>query len=66
MLRLEEIISSIESLPEDEFVRLRNWFAERDWERWDKQIETDSESGKLDFLGKEALKEKEKGKLKAL
>jgi len=66
MLRLEEIISSIESLSEDEFVRLRDWFAERDWERWDKQIETDSESGKLDFLAKEALEEKGKGKLKAL
>jgi len=39
-------------------IRLRDWFAERDWERWDKQIEKDSEAGKLDFLIKEALNEK--------
>jgi len=26
-----------------------------DWERWDRQIELDSASGKLDFLIKEAV-----------
>ena len=64
MPRVEEILSSIESLPKDEFVRLRDWFYERDWEKWDKQIEEDSESGKLGFLVKEALDEKASGTLK--
>jgi hypothetical protein len=45
---------------------LREWFAERDWEKWDKQIEVDSKSKKLDFLIKEARDEKEKGKLKEI
>ena len=34
--------------------------------KWDRQIEMDSESGKLDFLVKEALDEKHMGKLKDL
>ena len=38
----------------------------KDWEKWDKQIEADSKSGKLDFLIAEALEEKEKGTLKEL
>lgn len=36
----------------------------KDWDKWDKQIEADSKSGKLDFLIAEA--KKEKGKLKEL
>jgi len=47
-------------------VLLRQWFSERDWDQWDKQIETDSEAGKLDFLIKEALDEKAKGLLRGL
>lgn len=38
----------------------------KDWEKWDRQIEADSESGKLDFLIFDAMKEKEKGILKEL
>lgn len=48
--RVEEIQVAIESLPYEEYIRLRQWFSERDWEKWDRQIEADSESGKLDFL----------------
>jgi len=66
MSTVEEILRSIESLPEKDYVRLREWFSERDWEKWDRQIETDSELGKLDFLAEEANDEKTKGKLKEL
>ncbi|MEK6617847.1 MAG: hypothetical protein AABY90_04045 [Nitrospirota bacterium] len=66
MSKVEEIQAAIETLSRDEYVRLREWFSEREWEEWDKQIEMDSESGKLDFLGKEALEEKTKGKLRNL
>lgn len=41
-------------------------FLKRDWELWDKKIENDSRQGKLDFLIKEALQEKEKGGLRQL
>ena len=50
MAKVEEIKVAIESLPYQEYIRLRQWFSERDWEKWDRQIEADSESGKLDFL----------------
>ena len=66
MSTVENILRSIESLSEEEYARLREWFAERDWEKWDNQLEEDSESGKLDFLIEEASDEKEKGKLKEL
>ena len=66
MSRTDEIKAAIEALPENEFARLRKWFTQKDWEKWDKQVEADSESGKLDFLIKEAGEEKRKGKLKDL
>lgn len=66
MLKVEEILCSIESLPKEEFDHLREWFYERDWERWDNRIETDSKLGKLDFLVKEAFDEKAENKLKEL
>ena len=66
MAQLVEIKKEIDALPKQEYVNLRQWFAEKDWEIWDKQIEEDSNSGKLDFLAKEALQEKNNGSLKAL
>jgi hypothetical protein len=47
-------------------VQLRQWFSEKDWLKWDKQIEADAEAGKLDFLVKEALEERNNGKLRDL
>ena len=66
MSRVEEIQAAIESLPQEEYRRLRDWFSERDWEEWDKEIEADSKAGRLDFLIKEALEDKAKGTLKEL
>jgi hypothetical protein len=63
MAKVEEIQAAIESLREEEYIRLREWFSEKDWKKWDNQIEADSEAGKLDFLIKEARSEKAKGKL---
>jgi len=57
------IKESIESLSKEEFTLLRKWFSEKDWEKWDKQIEKDSKIGKLDSLVNEARKEKQSGKL---
>lgn len=66
MPKVEEIQAEIETLTEEEYIHLRRWFSERDWVKWDKEIELDSETGKLDFLIKEALNEKRKRKLKEL
>ncbi len=54
------------SLPEEDYARFRAWFSELDWQKWDRQIEADSEQGKLDFLIAEAQEAKEKGTLREL
>jgi len=66
MTRIEDIKNVIISLPTDEYRKFRDWFLERDWEQWDKQIQADSESGKLNFLVEEAMDEKSRGKLRDL
>ena len=65
-MQVEEIQAAITSLPPEQYVQLRDWFSERDWEQWDRQIEADAKSGKLDFLIHEALAEKAKGNLREL
>ena len=66
MTTVEKIQSAITSLSLEEYTLLRQWFFERDWEQWDEQIKQDVKLGKLDFLLKEALAEKEQEKLKEL
>jgi uncharacterized membrane protein YbaN (DUF454 family) len=66
MMQIEELQAEIELLPQDKFVLLRKWFAEKDWERWDEQLEQDSLAGKLDFLLQEAETAKAKSKLREL
>lgn len=66
MSKVDELKTEIERLPQEEFTELVRWLSEKDWERWDKEIEADSEAGKLDFLMREVLEEKAKGTLKDL
>ncbi len=70
MTTITEIQEAILSLREPEFAELKKWLsgleAERRWEEWDEQIEADSNAGKLDFLGTEALEAKANGTLAEL
>ncbi len=66
MSSITEIQQAILSLPEAYYPQLRHWFNELDWEKWDQQIEEDSESGKLDFLIAEAVEGRKKGTLEEL
>jgi hypothetical protein len=66
MSKVEELEKAIEALPDEEYVQLRQWFSEKDWHKWDQQIEEDSKSGKLNFLMQEALEAKSKNKLREL
>jgi len=63
MMQLEQLQIEIEALAPKEFVRLRQWFAEKDWLRWNNQLEHDVAAGKLDFLLAEAHAAKAQGKL---
>ncbi|MCD4789854.1 MAG: hypothetical protein K8R37_07615 [Bacteroidales bacterium] len=66
MIKVEEIQKEINSLSTEEYKKLRDWIIEKEWGYWDKKIENDSESGKLDFLVEEALDEKFNERLKEL
>ncbi len=65
-MRVEEIKAAIEELPGAEFVEIRKWVAEKDWQMWDQEVQMDSKAGKLDFLIKEAFDEKNQGRLRDL
>ncbi len=58
--------SAMALLAPAEHARLREWFIERDWEQWDKQIEADAQSDKLDFMIAEAMAETTQGQLRDL
>ncbi len=66
MPKVEDIKQAIEELSEEEYKQIRNWLVEKDWAKWDKEIERDSAEGKLDFLIEQARKAKREGKLKSL
>jgi hypothetical protein len=62
MSKVEELEQQIERLSPSEFAQLRAWLVERDWDEWDRQIERDSASGKLEHLFREAREAHEQGK----
>jgi hypothetical protein len=63
MTKVEELELAINSLPEEDYSRIRRWFLDRDWEKWDREIEADAENGKLDFLLREAAEAKKSNQL---
>ncbi len=66
MSKLDQLKAEIESLPSEQLAEIFRWISEKEWERWDKEIEADSQAGRLDFLVREAKEEKIKGDLKDL
>lgn len=66
MTKLEQIEKSVEALSKDELKQFAAWFAELQAERWDRQIETDASSGKLDRFAEEALAELKAGRTRPL
>ena len=55
MAKVDKLKTEIERLPKEEFTELARWLSEKDWAMWDREIEADSQAGKLDFLVREAL-----------
>lgn len=66
METVEKIQSEINALSYPDFKQILHWINEKEWKNWDKALEEDVDSGKLDFLVEEAVSEKQKGFLKAL
>ncbi len=57
MSTLTEIEAAIAKLPPPEFRELLHKLNERDAAEWDRQIEDDAQSGKLDRLSSRLMKE---------
>jgi len=66
MSGLEELENRIRNLPPADLAKFRAWFVEFDHVLWDRQIQSDVRSGKLDRLVNEALADYKAGKAKKI
>ncbi|HVG06822.1 MAG TPA: hypothetical protein VNM67_03895 [Thermoanaerobaculia bacterium] len=66
MGNVQSIEKAIQELPPAELAEFRRWFAEFDSAAWDRQIEKDAASGKLDKLAAEALADYRAGSAREL
>ena len=62
MNRVEQLEQQIAELDASELKALRAWFERYDAEIWDRQIESDAKSGKLDRLAERALRDHRAGR----
>ncbi len=62
MNRVEQVERQIEALEPSELKALREWFERYDAALWDRQIESDARSGKLDRLAGRALRDHRAGR----
>ena len=66
MSQVEKLEQSVEQLSPEELAVFRSWFLEFDAAEWDRQIESDSEAGKLDRLAHCAIDEHGAGKTRRM
>jgi KaiC/GvpD/RAD55 family RecA-like ATPase len=66
MARIEELTNEIQQLSREELAAFRDWFRKYDSDEWDKEIEQDVLSGRLDKQAKEAISEHSAGRTKEL
>ena len=64
MTKVETLESEIKKLSPAELAAFREWFAKYDADEWDRQIEEDVRSGKLERLAEEALMAHKRGETK--
>ncbi|CAN2040772.1 hypothetical protein GMMP15_2010008 [Candidatus Magnetomoraceae bacterium gMMP-15] len=65
MALLETIERDIKQLSHKDLAKLRQWFAEFDFDLWDAQIEADAAAGKLDKLAEDDPLEKFIGRFRS-
>ena len=66
MSQVEMLEQTVKQLSPGERAAFRSWFIEFDAAEWDRQIERDSETGKLDRLVQSAVEEHKAGKTKRI
>lgn len=64
MSQIEMLEQEVKQLSSKELAAFRSWFMEFDAAEWDRQIEMDSSTGKLDRLSQSAIEEHQAGKTK--
>ena len=62
MTAVDVVKTVIQQLSPEESSQLKSWYDEYEADKWDKQIETDAKSGKLDALTQQALRDFKNGK----
>lgn len=62
MSKIEIIEQQVASLRPAELASFRQWFASFDAEAWDREIEADAASGRLDSMAAQALDDHRAGK----
>lgn len=62
MTRVQLIEEEIKKLSPEELAQLREWFLELDAEQWDKELERDAASGRLEKLFEKSLADHRAGK----
>lgn len=55
MTKLQLLEDEIKKLPPEEIAQLRDWLLELDADQWDREIERDASSGKLDNVFERSL-----------
>lgn len=66
MIALQELENEVKNLPKQDFNQFRNWFLDYENSKWDKEIEEDIYSGKLDDIMNNAKKDFKNGKYETL
>jgi len=59
--QFKEIKQTVLALSDDDFREFYRWIVELDHQKWDKQIEEDSDNGLLDELANQAVSDYKKG-----
>ena len=66
MLTVKELENEVARLSRQDLARFRAWFYEFDAHTWDRQLESDANSGKLDQLADKAIADFKAGKHREL
>ena len=66
MIKIKKIEEAVSHLDSKQLAQFRAWFNKFDAARWDRQLEEDARSGKLDRLASKSLEDLKKGKYKEL
>jgi len=65
-IAVEEIEKVVAELPPNQLRRFRSWYEQFDSDAWDKQIEEDIATGKLNALAEAAIADHKAGKTRKL